>query len=106
MSFLISFDKSPNYNRFVVTHVMTKISRGFAAIELCEETLPPPDKFVIDTNLQLETVENESNIINLIHATMIMHPEQLPQLIQALQNLYDNFVNNNQGGAGNENTSQ
>lgn len=96
--FVITFKHASDHKRFLTTHITTSIHRDMAIIDLCEEITPPPTKYIIQDESSFERIDNESNIINLIHATTSVHPEQIPGIINTLQILYDNYKKTTNGG--------
>lgn len=96
----IFFEKDKDYRRFVTTFVIGKFNRQLAVIDLIEEVEPFPKGFKMGQKIgDIETFPPDSDLVNLVHATISVPPEQLPVIIRSLQNLYDEHLRrNNRGG--------
>lgn len=93
--YIISFEKDKDYRRFLVNLVSTNYNRHMISLDLCEEIKTGVERYTIHPNGDYAALRNESDIINLIHATINIHPDQVPVIIQQLQSIYDSYLAEN-----------
>ncbi|WP_028609236.1 hypothetical protein [Paenibacillus harenae] len=95
--FVITFEEDKEYRRFLVSHVMTRIHREMAVVDLVEEVIPNAKKFLFNDDNSFTRMEGESSLINHVHATISIQPDQLPFIIESLQKLYNDYKTENNG---------
>lgn len=91
-AFVVSFDKDKDYSRFLVTNVLTNLTRGMVCLELLEEISPISRKLTIPDQGESVWDSGGSNIENIIHATAVVHPDNLPLIIESLKGIYDRYL--------------
>lgn len=90
--YVVKFIKDERYRRFNVSGILTTTSRGICTLDLYEETVPLMTHFIIDENGNPNSEHEDGNLINYIHATMAVLPQNIPNIINSLQTMYDKYI--------------
>lgn len=90
--FIVKFEKDNEYRRFLLTNIFTNLNRGMISLDMVEEVMPVLNRVIVHENGETSIERNENNIVNLVHSTAVVHPENLPTLINSLQAVYDRYL--------------
>lgn len=93
--FIVHFKKDEKYRRFNLTGILTRYARDVITVDLYEETTPLMTKFTVREGGENETEYEHGDIINYIHASLVIAPEDLPNIITNLQQLYETYQEEN-----------
>lgn len=89
--YVVKFIKDREYRRFLVTGALTANTNGMIAIDFYEETFPLLTKYSSNNQGNASFENEEGNLINYYHACALIHPNQLPGLINSLQTALDRY---------------
>ncbi|ODA08741.1 hypothetical protein [Paenibacillus polymyxa] len=95
--FKVKFVKDKDLKRFHTTGVLTSYSRNMFVIHLLEEVSPILQEFTIVDGSTSDMTLEDGDAINYIHAALSIAPENLPNIIDSLQILYDNYISQSDG---------
>jgi len=90
--YIVQFEKSEEYNRYHITGVLTSTSKDMFSITLFEETQPLISSIRLKEDVEPEVILEKGNLINLIHASVVISPKNLPGIIKSLQDLYNTYT--------------
>lgn len=90
--YIVLFEKTKEYHRFHATGIFTNFNKNMFSIDLFEESSPIMQKFIVDSaGTSRSEYAEDSDLVNYVHATMVISPENLPNIIDSLQNLYERY---------------
>lgn len=90
--YVVNFIKDENYKRFNLSGILTKNSRGIYAIDLYEESIPLIKRFVVEDSGNTSTQHEDGDLVNYIHASVTIDPNNLPGIISNLQKMYESYI--------------
>lgn len=90
--YIVNFIKDKDYKRFYATGVLTNTNNQMCSIDLFEETTPLMTKFMVDSNGDATTESEGGNLINYIHATVLIAPDNIPRIIDSLKSMYERHL--------------
>jgi hypothetical protein len=87
--YVVKFEKTPDYKRFIASGVLTKINSNLITIDFYEETSSSLTQIVIDEQGKSSSTFEDWDIKNYVHASAIVAVETIPSIIEQLQKIYD-----------------
>lgn len=95
--FVVRFLKDKDYSRFNVHGILPSQRMDSVMVHLYEETMPMMTEFRVLPNGDSSYEAEEGNVINYVHATVTIPMDRLPQIIEQLNNIYNQYIEENSG---------